>query len=62
MDLPLSINGTFTHWVQLGTSSQFKIFIDLKQSEKYIKENKKTKNAGMEEQGLVADKDGNIHE
>ena len=38
IDLPLTTTQEYIHWAQIGTTSQIKIVINLKQSEKLMKE------------------------
>lgn len=53
IDLPLSTNGTYTHFVQLGETSQIKLLLGLSQSQKLVEEQSKLrlKKLGQQEQG-----------
>jgi hypothetical protein len=38
IDLPLTTTQEYVHWAQIGTTSQLKLIINLKQNEKLMKE------------------------
>lgn len=49
IDLPLTINGSYTHFVQIGETSQLKLSLDYRQSEKLIAEENKIREKLLEE-------------
>ena len=60
IDLPLSTTGTYTHFTQIGQTSQLKLLLGLKQSEKLMAEHRKLqkkKLGELQEQGASKNKE-----
>ena len=55
IDLPLTTTQEYVHWAQIGTTSQIKIVINLKQSEKLMKEIEATRSPDMQVGGEGGD-------
>ena len=56
MELPLINNITYTHWAQLGKTSQLKLDITLRQTEKLINQMNKLKNIDFSAKNTNPDK------
>ena len=56
IDLPLSLSGAYIHYVQIGNSSQLKVAVELRQSEKLLKEVEEQLATQYLEQGYKGEK------
>ena len=56
IDLPLTTTTTYTHYAQIGATSQLKLFVNFRQSEKLMKELDAARELDLTEQGGGKDK------